>query len=87
LAALRAGTAGGEWRVHCHVPVFLEAAGTLHTTQPTLREALACVRNGFVSPHLEVETYTWSVLPPQLRQASLVEDIAHEMQWVLKGLR
>jgi len=86
LAALRAGTAGGEWRVHCHVPVFLEAAGSLQSTQPTLRQALGCVRNRTVSPHLEVETYTWSVLPPQLRQASLSEAIAHELQWVLREL-
>jgi hypothetical protein len=86
LAALRAGTAGGEWRVHCHVPVFLEVAGSLQSTQPTLRQALACARDGFVSPHLEVETYTWSVLPPQLRQASLVDAIAGELQWVLKEL-
>jgi len=86
LAALRAGNAGGEWRVHCHVPVFLEVAGSLQSTQPTLRQALACVRDRFVSPHLEVETYTWSVLPPQLRQASLTDAIAGEMQWVLKEL-
>ena len=87
LAALRAGTAGGEWRVHCHVPVFLETAGLLQSTQPTLRQALACVRDRNVSPHLEVETYTWSVLPPQLRQASLVDAIAQELQWVLRELR
>lgn len=86
LAALRAGTAGGEWRVHCHVPVFLEAAGSLQSTQPTLKRALGCVRNRSVSPHLEVETYTWSVLPPQLRQASLADAIAHELQWVLREL-
>ena len=87
LAALRAGTAGGEWRVHCHVPVFLETAGLLQSTQPTLRQALACVRDRNVSPHLEVETYTWSVLPPQLRQASLVDAIAQELQWVSRELR
>jgi sugar phosphate isomerase/epimerase len=86
LAALRAGTAAGEWRVHCHVPVFLETAGLLQSTQPTLRQALGCVRDRNVSPHLEVETYTWSVLPPQLRQASLVDAIAQELQWVLREL-
>ena len=39
-AALREGRAGGEWRVHCHVPVFLAQAGTFHSTQPTLTAAL-----------------------------------------------
>ena len=43
-AALRAGEAGGEWRVHCHVPVFLEIAGGFHSTQPTLKAALAAAK-------------------------------------------
>jgi sugar phosphate isomerase/epimerase len=85
-AALRAGDAGGEWRVHCHVPVFLEVAGSFHSTQPTLKAALACARAGFVSPHLEVETYTWDVLPPELRQESRADAIAREMRWVLQEL-
>jgi sugar phosphate isomerase/epimerase len=86
-AALHAGNAGGEWRVHCHVPVFLEIAGSFHSTQPTLKAALACTKSGFVAPHLEVETYTWDVLPPELRQGSRADAIAREMRWVLEELR
>jgi sugar phosphate isomerase/epimerase len=86
-AALRAGKAGGEWRVHCHVPVFLEVAGKFHSTQPTLKAALACARSSFVAPHLEVETYTWDVLPPELRQGNRADAIAREMRWVLEELR
>jgi len=86
-AALRAGHAGGEWRVHCHVPVFLEVAGEFHSTQPTLKAALACTKSGFVAPHLEVETYTWDVLPPELRQGHRADAIAREMNWVLGELR
>ena len=58
--ALEKRQADGEWRVHCHVPIFLSAAGPFDSTQETLRRALACVRSGFVAPHLEVETYTWT---------------------------
>ena len=86
-AALRSGEAGGEWRVHCHVPIFLEKAGSFHSTQQTLKEALDCCRQHFVSPHLEVETYTWDVLPPQLRQGGRAEAIAREMDWVIQELR
>ena len=86
-AALRAGHAGGEWRVHCHVPIFLEVAGKFHSTQPTLKAALACTKSGFVAPHLEVETYTWDVLPPDLRQGHRADAIAREMNWVLEELR
>jgi sugar phosphate isomerase/epimerase len=85
-AALRTGNAGGEWRVHCHVPVFLEVAGSFHSTQPTLKAALACTKAGFVAPHLEVETYTWDVLPAELRQGHRAEAIAREMRWVLQEL-
>jgi sugar phosphate isomerase/epimerase len=85
-AALRSGSGGGEWRVHCHVPVFLEVAGKFHSTQPTLKAALACTKSGFVSPHLEVETYTWDVLPQELRQSGRAEAIAREMNWVLEEL-
>jgi sugar phosphate isomerase/epimerase len=85
-AALRAGEAGGEWRVHCHVPVFLEIAGGFHSTQPTLKAALAAAKSAFVAPHLEVETYTWDVLPPELRQSSRADAIAREMLWVLEEL-
>ncbi len=85
-AALRAGEAGGEWRVHCHVPVFLEVAGGFHSTQPTLKAALRAIGSTFVAPHLEVETYTWDVLPPALRQSSRADAIAREMRWVLEEL-
>jgi sugar phosphate isomerase/epimerase len=85
-AALRAGTAGGEWRVHCHVPVFLEIAGKFHSTQPTLKAALGVTRSAFVAPHLEVETYTWDVLPAELRHSSRADAIAREMRWVIERL-
>jgi hypothetical protein len=86
-AALRDGTAGGEWRVHCHVPIFLETAGAFHSTQPTLKAALQVARSGFVAPHLEVETYTWDVLPADLRQSGRADAIAREMRWVIEELR
>jgi sugar phosphate isomerase/epimerase len=84
--ALRAGQAGGEWRVHCHVPIFLPTAGAFDSTQKTLRSALACIPSGFVAPHLEVETYTWDVLPPALRQGDRADAIAREMKWVMQEL-
>lgn len=86
LAAYARGEAGGEWRVHCHVPVFLERFDVLSSTQDTLREMLAVCRERLVSPHLEVETYTWSVLPPELRSELLTDDIVRELNWVAAEL-
>ena len=84
--ALRRGEARGEWRVHCHVPVFLDAFGGLGSTQDVLKDVLALCRERAVSPHLEVETYTWSVLPETLRDGDLGQAIAREVQWVRSQL-
>lgn len=55
--------AADEWRVHFHVPVNAEALGPLATTRPDLKRALRAVAELPYAPHLEVETYTWEVLP------------------------
>lgn len=81
-SSLRRGEAGGEWRVHCHVPVFVDRFEALRSTQQNLRDVLALCRKRAVSPHLEVETYTWGVLPPALRSQDLSHDIARELSWV-----
>jgi sugar phosphate isomerase/epimerase len=52
-----------SWRVHFHVPVNAEQLGPLRTTRSELREALATISELDYAPHLEVETYTWEVLP------------------------
>ena len=86
LTAFHAGQAQGEWRVHCHVPVFLQEAGAISTTQAQLLQTLeACKREGF-SSHLEVETYTWDVLPDALKTDSKAQAIARELLFVKKVL-
>lgn len=84
--ALRSGKVGGEWRVHCHVPLFQDAFEGLHSTQETLREVLAIIQARSVSHHLEVETYTWGVLPSQMRGSDLSDCIARELAWVREEL-
>jgi sugar phosphate isomerase/epimerase len=77
--------AGGdprEWRVHFHVPIFLDEIEHFSTTQDFLREILAIHREDPVSAHLEVETYTWDVLPEQDRQGDVATAIARELAWV-----
>ncbi|MCD4500765.1 metabolite traffic protein EboE [Chromobacterium vaccinii] len=78
-----------SWRVHCHVPLFWHAppeAG-LASTRDSLDAVLGLLRRQAVSPHLEVETYTWDVLPPQLRAMPKAQAIALELHTVLKELR
>jgi hypothetical protein len=66
------------WRVHFHVPVDAEQLGPLATTRPDLRRALQAVKNLTYAPHLEVETYTWDVLP-ETANTSLVQGLTREM--------
>lgn len=75
-----------EWRVHFHVPVFLETLDGFASTQAFVREALALHRQRARSPQLEVETYTWSVLPERERRVPVEEAIARELEWVVGEL-
>lgn len=51
------------WRVHFHVPVFADTLGPLTTTRSELQLAIKRVAELPYAPHLEVETYTWPVMP------------------------
>lgn len=77
---------GEEWRVHFHVPVFLGSLGRFDSTQAFLKDILDLHRAEPISPHLEVETYTWDVLPPDLRTSSVDAAISRELGWVLDRL-
>jgi sugar phosphate isomerase/epimerase len=79
--------AGDEWRVHFHVPLFLERLGPFETTQAFLRPLLARLARENICQHLEVETYTWDVLPEEFRGEPVDEAIARELAWTLEGLR
>jgi sugar phosphate isomerase/epimerase len=78
--------AGGEWRVHFHVPVFMERLGAFENTQAVLAEFLALQAADPISAHLEVETYTWSVLPEEHRTDDVVTAVARELRWVIERL-
>ena len=75
-----------EWRVHFHVPVFLESLDGFASTQAFVREALALHRARNRSPQLELETYTWSVLPARERRLPVEQAIARELGWVVGEL-
>ena len=65
------------WRVHYHVPVNAESVGPLGTTRHVLPTALAAVNRLSYAPDLEVETYTWDVLPGE--QPDLVAGLSAEL--------
>ncbi|MBZ3905036.1 metabolite traffic protein EboE [Streptomyces griseiscabiei] len=72
------------WRSHFHVPLHAAPAAPLTSTLPVLKAALTHLVGGAhpVTRHLEVETYTWQALPPELRpstRAQLADGIAAEL--------
>ena len=87
LGGQRALPGHSPWRVHFHVPVHVEPEAPLRSTRDELVAALAALVGGEKArtDHLEVETYTWSVLPPGQRpedEAGLIEGLAGELGWV-----
>ena len=86
VTAFGEGQADGEWRIHCHVPVFLADLGEISSTRSDLVATLAALRQRTRSSHLEVETYTWDVLPDNVRTGSKSADIAREIAFCRQGL-
>ena len=71
-----------EWRVHFHVPVFLDDLGPFRTTRFAIEEALAFHKRTPLSRQLEIETYTWDVLPDHLKTGDIVDYVCREIEWV-----
>jgi sugar phosphate isomerase/epimerase len=86
VTAFGEGQADGEWRIHCHVPVFLADLGEISSTRSDLVATLAALRRRTRSSHLEVETYTWDVLPDNVRTGSKSADIAREIAFCRQEL-
>jgi hypothetical protein len=80
-AARQGATPGDEWRVHFHVPVFREHLGPFENTQAFLAPLLARLGREDLCRHLEVETYTWDVLPAEHRGLPIDDAIARELAW------
>ncbi|MEY3274788.1 MAG: metabolite traffic protein EboE [Verrucomicrobiota bacterium] len=79
--------AGDEWRIHFHVPLHARPREGFATTADHVSGVLDEVqRNPSLCQHFEMETYTWEVLPADLKQASVVDQLAAEYAWTLGQL-
>jgi len=70
------------WRIHFHVPLFVEEYEGLSSTQSYTLSALELLQRTGFARHLEIETYTWDVLPPGMK-IELLDSVAREYRWVL----
>ena len=79
-----------EWRCHFHVPIFLEELSHLRTTQPQLLDAIDFLRETRYCQHLEIETYTWEVIPEEIRETqcggTLLGSLEQEFRWVMERM-
>ena len=87
LDAYEANPVPTEMRTHFHVPVFLEEIGPFKTTRFAVQQALAMHRKQPLSDHLEIETYTWDVLPAELKTGDIVDYVSRELEFVMKELQ
>lgn len=81
------------WRIHFHVPIQSRQlhSSELTTTQSAIGEVLDFLQEhrDEIHPHLEVETYTWQVLPEALRPRDdnqLITGLKLELQWLEEEL-
>ncbi|RJL22551.1 sugar phosphate isomerase/epimerase family protein [Bailinhaonella thermotolerans] len=82
---------GPRWRAHTHIPVHAEPVAPFTTTRPVLEDTLKAVFAGdtAATPHVEVQTTDWSVLPARQRPktpAGLVTALAAELTWTRSHL-
>ena len=79
---------GDEWRIHFHVPLHSSPGNGLNDTGDHVLNTLDWLsEKPEKCRHLEMETYTWEVLPPELRSSSVVDQVAKEYQWTLDALK
>ncbi|WP_138497201.1 metabolite traffic protein EboE [Nostoc sp. PA-18-2419] len=74
-----------EWRTHFHVPIFIHDYQILQSTQDDIATVLHLLQTNHACSHLEIETYTWDVLPSDMK-IDLLTSIEREYNWVLKEL-
>ena len=74
-------TDASQWRTHFHVPIFIRDYQLFESTQDHIIKLLQLLPNNDFGHHLEIETYTWEVLPPEMK-LDILTSIEREYQWI-----
>jgi hypothetical protein len=87
-AAAQPGQLGDEWRVHFHIPIHAQPGAPFDSTRAHLLGAMDWLaRHPAKCGHIEMETYTWEVLPPEMRSGDVVDQLVREYDWTLAEMR
>ncbi|MBF2065412.1 MAG: metabolite traffic protein EboE [Calothrix sp. C42_A2020_038] len=78
-------TGANQWRVHFHVPIFIRDFDGLQSTQDDIIDVISLLKTHNFCSHLEIETYTWEVLPLAMK-LDLLASIQREYKWLLNLL-
>ena len=76
-----------EWRIHFHVPLHCKSSPVFDTTSDHVIGVLDLLKaNPKLCSHIEMETYTWEVLPAEMKNRNVVDQIAGEYEWTLNHM-
>ncbi len=76
-----------EWRIHFHIPLHTTPAPLFGNTRDHLLGVLDFLQqHPDLCSHLEMETYTWEVMPPEMKKRQVVDQLVSEYQWSLAEL-
>jgi sugar phosphate isomerase/epimerase len=83
----REGDIGEEWRIHFHIPLHSQPTRVFETTADHIDGVMDLLaQDPALCSHIEMETYTWEVLPPELKNRDVVEQLVDEYKWTLSHL-
>jgi len=77
----------GDWRIHFHIPLHSPVTQFFDNTTSHIigvMEILSVYPD--LCSHLEMETYTWEVMPGEMKNRSVVDQLVSEYQWTLQQL-
>lgn len=78
---------GTEWRIHFHVPLHCPPCRMFDTTSDQLKATIGVLGAGpAMCSHIEMETYTWEVLPSEMKQRDVADQLVGEYEWTLTQL-
>lgn len=78
-------TSAQQWRTHFHVPLFIRDYPAMSSTRADIQAVLTYLQQHPICQHLEIETYTWEVLPSAMK-FDLATSIQREYEWVISEL-
>ena len=81
-------TEARDWRIHFHIPLHSTPTAVFDNTSDHLLGLLDVLKaRPALCSHLEMETYTWEVMPPEMKKRDVVEQLVSEYNWTLQALK